>query len=191
MLGLPPEFLSIIAAQCSKSNDLSLLASNGCPYIGNMTEKQTHRTTKVIAQNRKAKHDFEIISTLEAGIVLTGTEVKSLRAGKCNLQDSYVLYQSKHAVAPMLIGTHISPYDHGNRENHLPTRDRVLLLHDRESTKLKQAIQEKGMTVVPLSMYFSGPYVKVEIAVVRGKKLHDKREDLKKKDIERDLRRGE
>ncbi len=85
----------------------------------------------------------------------------------------------------MLIGTHISPYDHGNRENHIPTRDRVLLLHDRESTKLKQAIQEKGMTVVPLSMYFSGPYVKV------GKKLHDKREDLKKKDIERDLRRGE
>ena len=107
------------------------------------------------------------------------------------MQDSYVLYQSKYASAPMLLGAHISPYDHGNRENHNPTRERVLLLHERETTKLKQAIQEKGMTVVPLSMYFSGPYVKVEIAIVRGKKLHDKREDLKKKDIERDLRRGE
>ena len=156
-----------------------------------MSDKPDQRKTKIIAQNRKARHDFEIISTLEAGIILTGTEVKSLRAGKCNLQDSYVMYQSKHASSPLLMGAHISPYDHGNRENHNPTRDRVLLLHERETTKLKQAIQEKGMTVVPLSMYFSGPYVKVEIAIVRGKKLHDKREDLKKKDIERDLRRGE
>lgn len=156
-----------------------------------MSDKPELRKTKVIAQNRKARHDFEIISTLEAGIILTGTEVKSLRAGKCNLQDSYVLFESKYARAPKLMGAHISPYDHGNRENHNPTRDRVLLLHDKESTKLKQAIQEKGMTVIPLSMYFSGPYVKVEIAIVRGKKLHDKREDLKKKDIERDMRRGE
>ena len=148
-----------------------------------MSDKPEQRKTKVIAQNRKARHDFEIISTLEAGIILTGTEVKSLRAGKCNLQDSYVLYESKYARAPKLMGAHISPYDHGNRENHNPTQARVLLLHDKESTKLKQAI--------PLSMYFSGPYVKVEIAIVRGKKLHDKREDLKKKDIERDLRRGE
>lgn len=156
-----------------------------------MSDKPEQRKTKVIAQNRKARHDFEIISTLEAGIILTGTEVKSLRAGKCNLQDSYVLFESKYARAPKLMGAHISTYDHGNRENHNPTRDRVLLLHDKESTKLKQAIQEKGMTVIPLSMYFSGPYVKVEIAIVRGKKLHDKREDLKKKDIERDMRRGE
>lgn len=156
-----------------------------------MSQQSSQRSTKIIAQNRKARHDFEVISTLEAGIVLTGTEVKSLRAGKCNIQDSYVLFTSKYARAPILVGAHISPYDHGNRENHNPTRERTLLLHEREIVKLKQAIQEKGLTIVPLSMYFSGPYVKVELAIVRGKKLHDKREDMKRKDFDRDIRRGE
>ena len=156
-----------------------------------MSEKPTDRKHKVIAQNKKARHDFEVISTIETGIVLTGTEVKSLRNGSCNLQDSYALFPSKNSNTLKLIGAHISPYDFGNRENHEPRRERTLLLHERELNKLKQAVQEKGYTLVPLSLYFSGPYVKVELAIVRGKKLYDKREDSKRKDIERDLRRGD
>jgi SsrA-binding protein len=156
-----------------------------------MAEKPQNRKIKIIAQNRKARHDYEVVSTLEAGIVLTGTEVKALRAGQCNLQDSYAAFQDKNSTTLLLMGAHISPYDHGNRENHEPRRTRTLLLHQREILRLKQAIQEKGLTIVPLSLYFSGPYIKVELAVVKGKKLYDKREDSKKRDVERELRRGD
>lgn len=149
------------------------------------------RTKKIIAQNKKARHDYEVIYTVEAGIMLTGTEVKALRQNQCNLQDSYAAFPSKHDDTLYLLGAHISPYDFGNRENHEPRRTRKLLLHKKELERLKQAIHEKGLTIVALSLYFLGPYVKVELAVVRGKKLHDKREDSKRKDIEREIRRGE
>jgi SsrA-binding protein len=147
------------------------------------------RKRKIIAQNRKARHDYEIITTYEAGIVLQGTEVKSLREGKCNLQDSYAVFPKNDASALSLIGLHISPYNHGNRENHLPMRERRLLLHEKELFRLRQAMQEKGLTLVPLSIYFSGQFIKVEIATARGKKLYDKRQSEKEKDSKRELAR--
>lgn len=147
------------------------------------------RKRKIIAQNRKARHDFEIVTTYEAGIVLQGTEVKSLREGKCNLQDSYAVFPKNNASSLSLIGMHISPYHHGNRENHQPIRERRLLLHEKELFRLRQAIQEKGLTLIPLSIYFSGQFIKVEIATARGKKLYDKRQSEKEKDSKRELAR--
>lgn len=140
---------------------------------------------KVIATNRKARHDYEIVEKLEAGLVLTGTEVKSLRDGRANLKDSYVIFKEGEAF---LFGTHISPYDHGNRENHEPTRTRKLLLHRRQLEKLHGIITQKGLTIVPLELYFVGGRVKAEIAVVRGRKLHDKREVVKQREAERETR---
>ncbi len=147
------------------------------------------RKRRIIAQNKKARHDFEIITTYEAGIVLQGTEVKSLREGKCNLQDSYAIFPKNASNEMSIIGMHISPYHHGNRENHEPLRERKLLLHEKEVFRLRQASQEKGLTVVPLSIYFSGQYVKIEIATARGKKLYDKRSSEKEKDTKRELQR--
>jgi SsrA-binding protein len=138
---------------------------------------------KDIATNRKAFHDYHILDKLEAGIALTGTEVKSLRDGRAQLKDSYVEVKSGQAF---LIGAHISPYTHGNRENHDPERTRKLLLHRREIDKLMGQIVEKGLTVVPLRLYFKGAKVKAEIAVVRGKKLYDKRETEKRREAERE-----
>ena len=138
---------------------------------------------KLIASNRKAFHDYHILQKLEAGIALTGTEVKSLRAGKANLKDSYVNFERGEAF---LVGLHISPYSHGNLENHDPDRIRKLLLHRREIEKLRVQAVEKGATVVPLRLYFRGSRVKAEIAVARGKKLHDKRESMKKREAERE-----
>lgn len=140
---------------------------------------------RVIATNRKARHDFEIVEKLEAGLVLTGTEVKSLRDGRANLKDSYVIFKDGEAF---LFGTHISPYDHGNRENHDPTRTRKLLLHRRQLEKLFGIVTQKGLTVVPLELYFNGGRVKAEIAVVRGRKLHDKREVIKQREADREAR---
>jgi SsrA-binding protein len=138
---------------------------------------------KLIASNKKALHDFFVLQKLEAGIALTGTEVKSMREGKVNLKDSYVIVKNGEAF---LLGTHISPYSHGNRENHEPERTRKLLLHRREIEKLETQIVEKGLTIVPLRLYFRGPKVKAEIAVVRGKKLYDKRETEKKREADRE-----
>ncbi|MBK7987760.1 MAG: SsrA-binding protein SmpB [Ignavibacteria bacterium] len=152
-------------------------------------EERSKRTVKIITQNRKARHEYMIVSTLEAGIMLQGTEVKSLRAGKCNLSDSYADFPSKSHNELYLLHCHISPYDFGNRENHDPMRPKKLLIKDNEAIKLRAAIQEKGMTVVPLSLYFSGPFVKVELAMAKGKKLHDKRADIKDRDIQREMRR--
>lgn len=140
---------------------------------------------KVIATNRKARHDYEVVEKLEAGLVLTGTEVKSLRDGRANLKDSYVIFKDGEAF---LFGTHISPYAHGNRENHEPTRTRKLLLHRRQLEKLHGIITQKGLTIVPLQLYFIGGRVKAEIAVVRGRKLHDKREVVKQREAERETR---
>ncbi len=138
---------------------------------------------KLIASNKKAYHDYFVLQKLEAGLELTGTEVKSLRDGKANLKDSYVMIKGDEAF---LLGAHISPYSHGNLQNHDPERLRKLLLHKREIEKLHVQIVEKGLTIVPLRLYFKGGRVKVEIAVVRGKKQYDKRETEKRREADRE-----
>ena len=139
---------------------------------------------KLIAQNRKAFHDFEIIEKFEAGIELTGTEVRSLRDKNCQLTDTFVLIRNGEA---WLHNLHISPFKNGNINNVDPDRRRRLLLHKRQIRYLRQQTQEKGMAVVPLNMYFkAGQLVKLEIAVARGKKLHDKRATIAKKQQMRD-----
>jgi len=138
---------------------------------------------KLIASNRKAFHEYFVLQKLEAGIALTGTEVKALREGLVNLKDSYVNFERGEAF---LFGMHISPYTHGNRQNHEPERTRKLLLHRREIEKLRVQLVEKGLTIVPLRLYFKGGRVKAEIAIVRGKKLYDKRETEKRKDADRE-----
>jgi len=142
--------------------------------------------TKLIAQNRKARHDYFIEETFEAGIALTGTEVKSLRLGRANLQDSYATIKNGEVFVN---GLHISPYDMGNRFNHDPLRTRKLLLHRFEINKLIGHTQKKGLTLVPLSLYFKKGMVKVELAVCKGKKLYDKRDDIAKKDALREIDR--
>jgi SsrA-binding protein len=144
---------------------------------------KTDAGEKLIASNKKALHDYFVVQKYEAGIALTGTEVKSLRGGKANLKDSYVTLKNGEAY---LFGAHISPYTHGNLENHDPERTRKLLLHKRELEKLKKETTEKGLTVVPLRLYFKGAKVKAEIAVVRGKKQYDKRETEKKREADRE-----
>jgi SsrA-binding protein len=138
---------------------------------------------KLIASNRKAYHDYFVLQKFEAGMALTGTEVKSLREGRANLKDSYVSFDHGEAY---LVGAHISPYSHGNLQNHDPERKRKLLLHRREIDKLQGQVAEKGLTVVPLRLYFKAGKVKAEIAVVRGKKLYDKRETQKRRELERE-----
>ena len=138
---------------------------------------------KLIASNKKALHDYFIEQKFEAGLQLTGTEVKSLREGKANLKDSYVIFKNGEAY---LFGAHISPYSHGNLQNHEPERTRKLLLHRRELEKLHTQTTEKGLTVVPLRLYFKGSKAKAEIAVVRGKKQYDKRETEKKREADRE-----
>jgi len=138
---------------------------------------------KLIASNKKAFHDYFVLQKAEAGVALTGTEVKSLRDGKANIKDSYVIFKDGEAF---LFNAHISPYSHGNLQNHEPERNRKLLLHRREIEKLREQVVEKGLTVVPLRLYFKGGKVKVEIAVVRGKKLYDKRETEKRRELDRE-----
>jgi len=140
---------------------------------------------KLIASNKKAFHDYHVLDKFEAGMELTGTEVKSLRDRGATLKDSYVVFKAGEAF---LFGAHISPYTHGNRENHDPERTRRLLLHRREIEKLESQVVEKGLTIVPLRLYFKGGRVKAEIAVVRGKKLYDKRETELKRTVERETR---
>ncbi|HEY8463977.1 MAG TPA: SsrA-binding protein SmpB [Bacillota bacterium] len=143
---------------------------------------------KNIAVNRRARHDYFIEETVETGIVLTGTEVKSLRLGKGNLQDSYAQVQNNEIY---LYNCHISPYDFGNRFNHDPLRARKLLLHRAEIIRLFSKVREKGLTLVPLKMYFNDRgRVKVEIALARGKKLYDKRDDIAKRDADREMARA-
>ena len=150
-----------------------------------MAQKDTAQ--KIICQNKTARLNYFIDDTYETGIVLLGTEVKALRDGKANLKDSYALVQNGEVF---LYDLHIGPYTHGNRANHEPLRVRKLLLHKGEIKRLYGKAQEKGMTLVPLKMYFKGGKVKVEIGVGKGKKLYDKREDIKKKDDMRDMARG-
>lgn len=146
-------------------------------------EKESY---KVISDNRKARHEFEIIDTVQCGIALSGTEVKALRAGRCSLQDSFARYEAGEI---WLYNCNISPYEFGNRFNHEPTRKRKLLLHKREIFKLNQRIKEKGLTLIPLKMYFKRNWVKVDLALARGKQLYDKRDSLVKRDSKRQLDR--
>ena len=138
---------------------------------------------KVVATNRKAFHNFTILETYEAGLVLQGTEVKSLRESLVNFKDCYASIDGDEA---WLIGCHISPYHHGSDANHDPERRRKLLLHRREIGRLLGKVAERGLTLVPLRLYFKSGRAKVELALARGKKLHDKRETLKKRSWERE-----
>jgi SsrA-binding protein len=142
---------------------------------------------KIICQNKTARINYFIDETYEAGIVLVGTEVKSLRDGHANLKDSYALVKNEEVY---LYELHVSPYSHGNRYNHNPLRIRKLLLHKREIRRLYGKSRERGLTLVPLKMYFKNGKVKVEIGIGRGKKRYDKREDLKLKEDRRDIERG-
>jgi SsrA-binding protein len=139
---------------------------------------------KLIASNKKALHDYFVVQKFEAGMALQGTEVKSLRDGNANLKDSYVTLKDGEAF---LYGAHISPYSHGNLENHDPERTRKLLLHKREIEKLHVQTTEKGLTVVPLRLYFKNGRVKVEIAIVRGKKQYDKRATERNRELDREV----
>ncbi|MDM7997362.1 MAG: SsrA-binding protein SmpB [Acidobacteriota bacterium] len=140
---------------------------------------------KVIATNKKAFHDYFILEKIEAGISLLGTEVKAIREGRLNLKDSYALVQGGEMF---LLHCHISPYSHGNRENHDPIRTRKLLLHEREIRKLIGKTQEKGLTVVPLRVYLKRGLIKVELGVAKGKKLFDKRETERRKEADQEAR---
>lgn len=141
---------------------------------------------RVITSNKKARHDYEIVSSLEAGIVLQGTEVKALREGRANITDAYARFTHGEL---WLIGLHISPYTKAAMENHDPLRDRKLLLNAQELRKLFRQVEEKGVTLVPLKLYFKNHLVKVELALARGKRKHDKREAIAERDMKRDLDR--
>ncbi len=142
---------------------------------------------RLIAQNRKAHHDYFLEEFYEAGIALSGTEVKSLRAGKCSLKESYI--QIDHMEA-FLYGMHISPYEFGNIFNKDPLRTRKLLLHKAEIRKLMGKVKQDGYTIVPVKLYFNGNYAKVQIALAKGKKLYDKRDSIAKKDQRREQERN-
>ena len=145
------------------------------------------KQSKILAQNRKARHDYFIEKTYEAGIELKGTEVKSIRDPKANLKESYCTIKDGEVF---IVGMHISPYTEGNRFNVDPVRERKLLLNRREIIRLTQEIQQKGMTLVPISLYTKGRLIKMELGLARGKKQYDKRESIKERDIKRDLERG-
>lgn len=141
---------------------------------------------KVIAQNRKASHDYTIIDTIEAGIVLTGTEIKAIRAGRMNLKDGYA--RIRHGEV-FMDNVHISPYEQGNLFNHDPLRTRKLLLHRRQINRLIIEVKNPGITLVPLRVYLKNGYAKVLIGIAKGKRQYDKREDLKRKDMQREIDR--
>ena len=137
-------------------------------------------------QNKKAKFDYEILDTYEAGIVLTGTEIKSIRDGKAQLKDSYAVIRNGEIF---LLNMHISHYEQGNIFNHDETRTRKLLLHKKEILKLRDRVEIEGLTLVPIKLYFKGNKAKILIGIAKGKKTYDKRESIKKRDIDRDLKK--
>lgn len=144
----------------------------------------TKKDSKIIATNKKAKHDYFIEETFEAGISLVGTEVKSVRLGKVNLKDSYAYIKDGEVI---LSGMHISPYEKGNIFNVDPERDRKLLLNKQEINKLFGLMSQKGYTLVPLAVYLGGKWVKIELGLAKGKKLYDKREDIAARDAKREI----
>ncbi len=144
-------------------------------------------SVKIIVENRKARHDYFIIETYEAGIELFGTEVKSIRAGNVNLKDSYCEIDSGELFA---LGVHISPYEQGNIFNREPLRPKKLLMHRREIMKLTGLVSREGYTLIPLSLYFTGSRVKMAVGLCRGKKLYDKRDSIARRDANRDIERA-
>lgn len=142
---------------------------------------------KTVTENRKARHEYHIVETFEAGLALTGTEVKSLRAGKANLQDSFARVDNAEL---MLYNMHISPYDQGNQFNHEPKRTRKLLMHKSEILRLLGKTREKGLALIPLKVYFKRGIAKVELALARGKKLYDRRDDIAARDARREMDRA-
>ena len=142
---------------------------------------------KVVTQNKKAFHDYFILDTYEAGIELKGTEIKSVRLGHVNLKDAFIRFKNDEAFIENM---HIAPYEQGNIFNHEPLRNRKLLLHKKQIKKLQREVKENGLTVVPTKLYFNTSKLKVETALARGKKLYDKRQDLKAKDAKRDMERA-
>lgn len=141
---------------------------------------------KLIAQNKKARHDYSVLDTMEAGIVLQGTEIKSIRNGRINLKDGFARVRNGEAF---LYNVHISPYDQGNLFNHDPTRTRKLLLHKKQIAKLTSETKTTGVTLVPLKVYIKNGFAKVLIGIAKGKKTYDKREDLKRKEVDRQIDR--
>ena len=144
--------------------------------------------TKLIALNRKARHDYFVEDVYEAGIALKGTEVKSIRQGSCALRDCHAAIDENELY---VYGMHISPYEKGNRFNADPLRPKKLLMHRAEIRKLQQAVMQKGLTLIPLSVYLSNGKMKIELAICRGKKLYDKRDDVRKRDAKREIDRSE
>ena len=142
---------------------------------------------RIIAKNPTARHNYTITETLEAGIVLTGTEIKSIRNGKINIKDTYINIKNGEAY---VYGMNISPYEHGNIFNKDPLRDRKLLLHKRQILKLQEMVKVKGLSLVTISVYFKNSKVKVEIGIGKGKKLYDKREEIAKKDAQMKINRA-
>ena len=148
---------------------------------------ETKSSIKIVAENRKARHDYHIHETYEAGIALTGTEVKSLRAGRANLKDSYAHVENGEMMISQM---HISPYEQGNIFNHEPMRKRKLLMHKKEIMKLFGKTREKGYSLVPLKLYFTRGKAKLQIALASGKKNYDKRQDIAARDAKRDMERA-
>ena len=142
---------------------------------------------RIICENRRARHDYAILDTLEAGLSLHGSEVKSLRAGSGNIKEAHVRFEGGEV---WLVDAHIAPYEQANRQNHEPRRRRKLLMHKGERERWHKRVKERGLTCIPVRMYFVGPWVKVEIALGRGKRLHDKRASLKAKEDRRDMDRA-
>jgi SsrA-binding protein len=149
--------------------------------------KAEQPTAQIVARNKRARHDYHILETWEAGIVLTGTEVKSLRDGKANLSDSYAIVSGGEIF---LLNLHISPYEQGNQFNHDPTRTRKLLLHKKEIRRLIGAVERQGLTLIPLDLYFKRGVAKVTLALGKGKKVHDKRADERRREDEREIARA-
>ena len=160
------------------------------PSVVHRTEQMAQETKQddrqVIARNKRARHDYHILDSWEAGLVLTGTEVKSLRDGKATMADAYALVKDGEVF---LLNLHISPYDKGNQFNHEPTRTRKVLLHRKEVRKLIGAVERQGLTLIPLELYFRNGVAKVNLALGKGKKLHDKRADDRKRTDEREMAR--
>lgn len=141
---------------------------------------------KLILKNRKALHDYHILEKIEAGLVLHGTEVKAIREGKINIKEAYCNFQDGELF---LLQAHISPYSHAGYEHHDPVRPKKLLLHSKELRKLRKKRDEQQLTIVPLALYWSGNHIKVEIGLAKGKKMYDKRQDIAKKDVKRNMER--
>jgi SsrA-binding protein len=151
-----------------------------------MKSRASETGDRMIANNRKARHDYDILESHEVGLVLRGTEVKSLRASQVNFKDSYADIRNGEA---WLLGCHITPYSHGTDANHDPERPRKLLLHRREINRLLGKVAERGLTLVPLRLYFKHGRAKLELGLARGKKLHDKRQTIRERDARRELAR--